>query len=409
MKRKIFITLAILLSCLTLVACGGTNYPGNTKSKYWLSEDNTMMFYFPAEAGRGNAEGRYLVDEETIEYIILEWNAKTGVVEVMTDGYEKMFTANTVTDSNNLVCTFEITSQEKGYSFPNTIIFRWKETVNFGCINNIHHLKEVSTHIVEGTLQEETQYRCTVCNGYKNEITKNPQITQFVTFRELIIPYDYFNQYELNEVDHDAIDFIRGCHIVGLNPNTNFEYGRLMNWYKNDEIFKNSTILKQVRKVNDNIYEVTESIDIGEDSSIKFEQVENGIGFDLYQPDDVMYVNTFEKGGTQTFMIDVKPDHILYLNTTSIKYEYRVYPDVEIVKVSGKYDDSENRIELKKVTFEVTYIIKDNTIIAFLFYEKAINDAETEYTEITKYCIPYEGEVYALPQEVVDELLKAQS
>ena len=127
MKRKIFIVLIILLSCLTLVACGGTNYPGNTKSKYWLSEDNTMMFYFPAEAGRGNAEGRYLVDEETIEYIILEWNAKTGVVEVMTDGYEKMFTANTVTDSNNLVCTFEITSQEEGYSFPNTIIFRWKE------------------------------------------------------------------------------------------------------------------------------------------------------------------------------------------------------------------------------------------------------------------------------------------
>ena len=409
MKRKIFITLAILLSCLTLVACGGTNYPGNTKSKYWLSEDNTMMFYFPAEAGRGNAEGRYLVDEETIEYIILEWNAKTGVVEVMTDGYEKMFTANTVTDSNNLVCTFEITSQEKGYSFPNTIIFRWKETVNFECVNNIHHWKEGGTHIVEGTLQEETQYRCTVCNGYKNEITKNPQITQFVTFRELIIPYDYFNQYELNEVDYDTIDFIRGCHIVGLNPNTNFEYGRLMNWYKNDEIFKKSTTLKQVRKVNDSIYEVTESIDIGEDNSIKFEQVENGIGFDLYQPDDVMYVNTFEKGGTQTFMIDVKPDHILYLNTTSIKYEYRVYPDVEIVKVSGKYADSENRIELKNVTFEVTYIIKDNTIIAFLFNEIAINDAETEYTEITKYCIPYEGEVHALAQEVVDELLKAQS
>ena len=182
-----------------------------------------------------------------------------------------------------------------------------------------------------------------------------------------------------------------------------------MNWYKNDEIFKKSTTLKQVRKVNDSIYEVTESIDIGEDNSIKFEQVENGIGFDLYQPDDVMYVNTFEKGGTQTFMIDVKPDHILCLNTTLIKYEYRVYPDVEIVKVSGKYDDSENRIELKNVTFEVTYIIKDNTIIAFLFNEIAINDAETEYTEITKYCTPYEGEVYALPQEVVDELLKAQS
>ena len=98
-----------------------------------------------------------------------------------------------------------------------------------------------------------------------------------------------------------------------------------------------------------------------------------------------------------------------YPNGSKSKYEYRVYSDVEIVKVSGKYDDSENRIELKNVTFEVTYIIKDNTIIAFLFNEIAINDAETEYTEITKYCIPYEGEVNTLPKEVVDELLKAQS
>mgnify|MGYP003297460465 CR=1 FL=1 len=58
----------------------------------------------------------------------------------------------------------------------------------------------------------------------------------------------------------------------------------------------------------------------------------------------------------------------------------------------------------KNVTFEVTYIIKNNTIIVFLFQEKAINDAQTEYTEITKYCILYEGEVHALPQEIVDEL-----
>lgn len=407
--KKIVVFVVMCFTCFTLVACGGTNYPGNTKPKYWLAEDNTMMFYFPAEAGRGNAEGCYLVDENTIEYIILDWNDKTGVVEVMTSGYEKMFTANTVTDSENLICTFEITYQEEGYSFPNTIIFRWKEIVNFECINNIHHWNKVSAHKVEGTLQEETQYRCIVCNSHKNEITKNPQITEFVTFREITIPYDYFSQYELNEVDYAAIDFIRGCHIVGLNPNIDFEYGRIMNWYKKDEIFEKSTTLKQVRKVNDNIFEVTELIDIGEESTIKFEQVENGIGFDLNQHHDVMYVNTFEKGGTQTFMIDVKPDHILYLNTTSIKYEYRVYPDVEIVKVSGKYDDSENRIELKNVTFEVTYIIKDSTIIAFLFYEKAINDAETEYKEITKYCIPYDGEVNALPQGVVDEILKASN
>ena len=112
--KKIVALVLLTTICFSMCACGGTNYPGNTKSKYWLSEDSSMIFYFPAEAGRGNAAGHYLTDAETIEDIILDWNAKTGVVEVMTAGYEKIFTANTITDSENLICTFEITSQEEG-------------------------------------------------------------------------------------------------------------------------------------------------------------------------------------------------------------------------------------------------------------------------------------------------------
>lgn len=97
-----------------------------------------MMFYFPAEAGRGNAVGCYLIDGKIIDYILLEWNTKTGVVEVMTEGYEKIFIANTVTDFETLTCTFEITFQEEGYHFPIKMIFHWQETVNFNYINTIH-------------------------------------------------------------------------------------------------------------------------------------------------------------------------------------------------------------------------------------------------------------------------------
>ncbi len=158
--RKIILFIVTFLSCFTLFACSGTNYPGNIKAKYWLSEDKKMMFYFPAEAGRGNAAGQYLADEETIEDIILEWNAKTGVVEVMTAGYEKMFTANTVTDSENLLCTFEITSQEEGYNFSTEMIFHWEETVNFECINNIHVWGD---GLVKNPNNGEFHYQCTLC------------------------------------------------------------------------------------------------------------------------------------------------------------------------------------------------------------------------------------------------------
>ena len=159
--KKIVAFIVMCFICFSLVACGGTNYPGNTKSKYWLSEDNAMMFYFPAEAGRGNAAGHYLADEETIEDIILDWNAKTGVVEVMTAGYEKMFTANTVTDTENLICTFEITSQEEGYNFPAEIIFHWEQTVNFGCINNIHSWSDELWYIPGDS---DAYYHCVVCS-----------------------------------------------------------------------------------------------------------------------------------------------------------------------------------------------------------------------------------------------------
>ena len=168
--KKVVAFIILCFTCFTLVACGGTNYPGNTKAKYWLSNDNTMMFYFPAEAGRGNAAGHYLTAEETVEDIILKWNAKTGVVEVMTAGYEKMFTANTVTDSENLICTFAITSQEESYSFPDEMIFHWEQTVNFGCINNIHAWSDELWYIPGGL---DAYYHCTVC-GEKQLVEDEP-------------------------------------------------------------------------------------------------------------------------------------------------------------------------------------------------------------------------------------------
>lgn len=63
MKKIFCMIISLVVMITTLTSCGGTNYPGNVKPKYWLSTDNTMMFYFPAEAGRGNSEGRYLAEE----------------------------------------------------------------------------------------------------------------------------------------------------------------------------------------------------------------------------------------------------------------------------------------------------------------------------------------------------------
>lgn len=405
--KKLFLMVSLILLCFSLVACGETNYPGNVKSKYWLSEDNTMMFYFPAEAGRGNGAGNYLAEKGVIEDLIFDFNAKTGVVDVKTSRYENIFTANTITDEENLICTFEIVSQEEGYHFPDKIIFNWKQEVNFGCLNDVHAWYFDFVEKQEGTLKEATYYKCYLCDETKSEITKNPTIDEFVAFTKINIPYDYFYQYELNEVDKDSIDFIRGCDIISQNPNYDFEYGYLSNWYKNNEMIKKSSILTKVRKIDDVIYEVNE-FQSTENNTSQYVQVIDGQGFDLnqnYGVDDALHISTFETEGDYTFIFGQGPSNILSIPTIEIKYEYRLYPNIEIVKISGKYDDSENRIELNNVTFDITYLIKDNVIIAFLFNEKTTNVNETEYTEITEYCIPFTGELNLLEQEIIEDLL----
>ena len=405
--KKIFLIISLIISCFSIVACGGTNYPGNVKAKYWLSEDNTMMFYFPAEAGRGNGEGQYLAEEGIIEDLIFDFDTKTGVVEVKTSGYESIFTANTITDEKNLVCTFEIVSQEEGYNFSNEIIFNWKQEVNFRCLNNVHAWYFDFTAQQEGTLKELDYYKCHSCDETKSIITKNPTIDEFVTFTEINIPYDYFNQYELNEVNKDSIDFIRGCKIISQNPNYDFEYGYLNNWYKGNDLFIKTSKLTNVRLIDDVIYTV-EEFQSTEGNNSKYDQVIDGQGFYLnqnYDVDDALHIGTYETEADYTFILGQRPSDILSILTSEVKYEYCLYPDVEIVRISGKYNDSENRVELYNITFDITYLIKNNTIVAFLFNEKATNIDNTEYTEITEYCIPFAGELTLIDQKIIDGLL----
>lgn len=129
MKRILLTILALLCLCFTLTACNGNNYPGEVKAKYWVSEDKQIVFWFPAEAGHGNAQGYYKSGEDTTLGLILEWDTKSGIVEVKTASYDKVFTANTTTNASELTCTFEITSQESGYDFPTKIVFIWNQNI----------------------------------------------------------------------------------------------------------------------------------------------------------------------------------------------------------------------------------------------------------------------------------------
>ncbi|MGM9657838.1 MAG: hypothetical protein ACI3W9_02480 [Eubacteriales bacterium] len=123
--RKTFLYVLLFLTCFSAACAMPDNYPGQVKPMYWVSEDGTIAFYFPAEAGRGKASGRMIVDESTCLDIILEWSGKDGTVEVRDAGGEFLFSAATVTDKENLTCRFNITSVSGRLYLPDVIRFYW--------------------------------------------------------------------------------------------------------------------------------------------------------------------------------------------------------------------------------------------------------------------------------------------
>lgn len=128
--RKTVSCILLAVFCLSLAACSAPdNFPGQVKPKYWVSEDEKIIFFFPAEAGRGNAEGRMIVDEAICRDIILEWNGKDGTVEVMDTERTFLFRADTVTDKDDLSCTFHITSKSSKVNLPDTIMFYWEQEI----------------------------------------------------------------------------------------------------------------------------------------------------------------------------------------------------------------------------------------------------------------------------------------
>ena len=158
---------------------------------------------------------------------------------------------------------------------------------------------------------------------------------------------------------------------------------------------------------------VKEFRSVGDEKHSAFSQVTDKNGFHLTQLDFLGLPLSAAAFGTESqsmYIHILQPASFPLLNgkdvpIKSVKYEMSSQEELKIVRISGEYDDSQNRAELKNIYCDVTYVIKDNIIVAYIFNEKAFNDSRTEYTELTEYCIPYTDGLNLLPQKTVDELL----
>ncbi len=125
-KAKIRNLTVVILSVLMIfTGCSfQIDHPGLIGSRYWISDDEQMYFYFPAESGTGKAEGLIVIDHAYCSDIILEWSGKGGEVKVKNALYDLLFTADTVTNEDEQSCIFKIKPDNSGFDWPETISFK---------------------------------------------------------------------------------------------------------------------------------------------------------------------------------------------------------------------------------------------------------------------------------------------
>lgn len=120
---------AIILILVFSASCafGGDN-PGKIKPKYWVSDDESIAFFFPAEAGSGKAQGNMILENAVNTPLILEWD-RNGKVRVTDENKVFLFSADTVTDKEKLTCTFRITEQSSKLNLGDEIVFSYKKSM----------------------------------------------------------------------------------------------------------------------------------------------------------------------------------------------------------------------------------------------------------------------------------------
>ena len=265
---------------------------------------------------------------------------------------------------------------------------------------------------VSCTLDEDVQSSTADTEELSKAPEKEPDIKDFITFSEVKIPYGLF-ECEMSECMYADIEYVRSyTGLIGLRPDFDFEHGCIINWQKNGEMFTHSTSLERVRKIDGVIYDVSEYVSLGEDALSQYEQVEDGKGFALNQTYFLslpLHASRFDKEGHYT--AEGRPDSFPLLTypkekIKTVKYERGICGEYTAIRVSGEYDDSENRVETKNVACSITYLMWESEIVAYLYTQTEYNDAKTEYIESISYCVPFTGELDLLSDEEINELLK---
>ena len=252
---------------------------------------------------------------------------------------------------------------------------------------------------------------CELIFNFNITVKPNKILHEYVTIPNVEIRYDYFESEVLNEWsgDYNLSDF---TEMIGSNSSTDdFEFGYLTKHIDSDGnvINYSSNLIK--RQTNEDTVSQTEkfhSYDPYSENSREIYQYNQLKGskandlnpaYGLNETDGVFSASTYSQGygyyGSLPYEADVVKNgsNVLYLIGEKDGYLY--------LSISGILNNNEY---WSSRAVKVTYIIKDNKIVAWLYERTTTSPHEDTYWIDVEYCIPLEEDIEMIDESVLDEL-----
>ena len=256
-----------------------------------------------------------------------------------------------------------------------------------------------------------TDVDCELIFNFNITVKENKILHEYVTIPDVDIPYDYFESNVLNKWsgDYNLSDF---TDMIGSNSSTDdFEFGHLTKHIDSDGnvLSCSSSLIKRQTK-EDAVYQTEKfhSYDPYAENSWEIYQYNQLKGskandlnpaYSLNETDGVFSASTYSQGfgyyGSLPYEADVVKNgsNVLYLIGEKDGYLY--------LSISGILNNNEY---WSTRSVKVTYIIKDNKIVAWLYEETTTSPYEDTVWYTTEYCIPLEMDIEIVDESVLDEL-----
>lgn len=251
---------------------------------------------------------------------------------------------------------------------------------------------------------------------FQFNITVKPDKTlhNYVTICDAEIPYEYF-ACDMQIVQADTYDLYDFQDMLAVYHNTDdFEYGYLYKHFAADGTVLNySSQINKQQTLGDVVFGTKMLHQVDPYAKYGWEiyqytQLRGVDGYILNEMDGIFTPSTFtrgEAGVADSGWSDYMPCNLDVVKTgTDLVYRAAEKDGYFYLSISGVLQDF---FHLNPTNITATYKIQDNKIVAWLYEEYcSLDGQENVYWRTTQYCIPLEGQIELLEEELLNSVCR---